>query len=96
MKELEDRARLSLHRVGPNPASGEVEIGFRIQEAGRVRGELFDVRGRRVLSLFDREFAAGEHVSVIPLPSAELAAGSYFVTLTGAGLQRTARLVVVN
>ena len=49
-------------RGAPNPFIGRTELSFRLAEASDVRLHVFDVAGRRVLSLVDRRLAAGEHI----------------------------------
>jgi len=51
--------RLSAAR--PNPFRGGTSIPFRISEAGDVRIDILDVRGRLVRELVRSEMAAGEH-----------------------------------
>jgi len=69
--------------LGPGPA-----IAFELAEAGEVRAEVFDLQGRRLVSLAERRFARGAHV----LPwdgrdagGARLARGLYFVRLAAGG-----------
>lgn len=51
----------NLHPVRPNPASKSTAVGFTLAEAGRARVDVFDVRGRRVATLVDRELGRGSH-----------------------------------
>lgn len=52
----------SLSQNYPNPFNPRTSIRFSIAEAGRVNISVFDIRGRLVATLADREFPAGEHV----------------------------------
>ena len=47
--------------VGPNPGSGPVRIGFRLQDAAKIEIEVFDIRGRRVASVGRGAWPAGAH-----------------------------------
>ncbi len=44
-----------------NPATRELVIDFKLEARGLVTAELFDIQGRRVKKVFQREFAAGDH-----------------------------------
>lgn len=45
----------------PNPFNPRTEISFDLARAGKVRLDIFDVRGRRVVMLADEGFEAGRH-----------------------------------
>lgn len=47
--------------VVPNPVGDVMRIRLRLPDPGRVLLELFDVRGRLVAQLCDRELVAGDH-----------------------------------
>jgi hypothetical protein len=69
--------------IGPGPA-----IAFELAEGGGVRAEVFDLQGRRLVTLADRRFAAGAHV--LPWDGRDaaggrLARGLYFVRLAAGG-----------
>jgi glucose/arabinose dehydrogenase len=52
--------RLTL-AAAPNPARGQVELGFDLPTAGRVRIGIYDLSGRRIATLADEWRAAGRH-----------------------------------
>jgi hypothetical protein len=84
--------------VRPNPASERATFSLHLPKPGPARVELFDVRGRRVARLFDRE-AVGD-VEVRWDGRAErgerAAAGVYFAKLTADRVAVTRRLVWVR
>jgi hypothetical protein len=45
----------------PNPTSAGSRLGFELPRAGRVRIDLFDVRGHRIKTLVDHDFPAGRY-----------------------------------
>ncbi len=47
----------------PNPFTAAVSVGFRLNRGAHVRVDVFDVAGRRVRTLLDRELAAGDQVA---------------------------------
>jgi hypothetical protein len=53
--------RIELMQNYPNPFNSETIISFALPTATRVTLEVFDVLGRRVTMLADRNFAAGRH-----------------------------------
>jgi glucose/arabinose dehydrogenase len=52
--------RLAL-AAAPNPARGQVELGFDLPSAGRVRIGVYDLSGRRIATLADEWRGAGRH-----------------------------------
>lgn len=81
---LPDGHRLSLH-VSPNPVRDRALIDLATPAAGDARVEMFDVSGRKVLSIHDGALAAGR--SQWSIDARALAQGVYFVAgRTEAGL----------
>ena len=85
---------LALSAPAPNPTSGPAQIAFAVPEAGLVRLAVYDVRGRRVVVLEDRDLAAGRYEAT--LDGAALAAGVYAVRLEAGGEVVTQRVAVVR
>jgi hypothetical protein len=54
-------APAALLRAAPNPAAGPVELSYRVPADGWVKLEVFDVRGRQIRTLVDRNLRNGEH-----------------------------------
>ena len=48
-------------RISPNPSGGPFTLDFAVPRDGRVSLELFDVAGRRVRTLVDRNLREGGH-----------------------------------
>ena len=53
-------SRLTL-AAAPNPARGQVDLGFDLPSAGRVRIGVYDLSGRRIATLVDEWRTAGRH-----------------------------------
>jgi len=87
-------ATLSLDSPAPNPAVGIGRVTFALPAPAHVRIALFDLQGREVASVLDREMPAGRHYASLPVAS--LAPGLYYVRLQAAGVVATRRLVVVR
>ncbi len=47
--------------VGPNPARGNVRLGYTLARAGRVKVGVYDVAGRLIYVAYDGWASAGEH-----------------------------------
>lgn len=92
-RELLDSERPTLHPSWPNPSHGETSFSFSLPEAANVRLEVFDLLGRRVQCLVEREMAPGDHHLRTSL--AELPAGTYVYRLR-AGDYETSRALVVH
>ena len=93
------RPEVRVLQAVPNPFRGRTAIRFRAPQAGAVRVEVFDLVGRRVRTLLDREVEAGwKEVwwagldeSGVSLPS-----GAYLVRLSGFGRVETTRLTLMR
>lgn len=83
----------------PNPAHGRTAIRFRAPAAGEVRLEVFDLTGRRVRLLLERQVEpgwkdvwwAGHDDAGAALPS-----GTYLVRLSGFGRAETCRVSILR
>lgn len=79
----------------PNPATEATQLRVTVREAQTLRIRLYDTLGRAVAQPLDAEVPALQAQRIV-LPVAELASGTYFVRVDGAGFQMTRRLVVVR
>lgn len=91
-------SRLTLTAV-PNPARGQVDLGFDLPIAGRARVAVYDLAGRRVATLSDLRRDAGHHAltwngrdeSGHPVQN-----GVYLVRLEAGGEVVTARITRID
>ena len=84
----------------PNPTNTATDVRFDIAERGRARVAVFDLTGRRVALLVDRQLEPGHH-SVLwrgtDVAGAKVGPGVYFVRMIGPrGQLSTERLGVVR
>ena len=83
----------------PNPFNPSTRIPFELTHGGRVTLSIFDVAGRRVRDLVDRDFPAGAHAADwdgrddAGLPAAS---GVYFYRMQSGSLTETRRMVLVK
>ena len=90
--------RTALRQNVPNPFNPSTRIPFAISQAGRVTLTVYDVRGRRVATLVDRDLPAGEHhVDWQGKDGAghDIASGVYFCRLDAPGARHAARKMVL-
>jgi probable HAF family extracellular repeat protein len=82
-------------RVTPNPARSDLVLSFMLPQAAPVRLSIFDVSGRRLVTVLDRNVAAGTH-AINWRTDAAPASGVYYAKLESAGRTRVERFVVVR
>jgi PKD repeat protein len=87
-------SEFSLAQNRPNPVTGGTSISFALPEADHVTLEVYDVTGRRVLTLVDETMPAGAH-SVDVAPRA-LTPGMYFYRLAAGGESAQRKMVVLE
>jgi hypothetical protein len=88
-------AALALAQSAPNPARTTAIIHFTLPAAGPVTLEVFDVQGRRVATLLDRQLhAPGSHDVLVRAD--QWGSGAYFYRLEAAGRSATRKMIVVE
>jgi hypothetical protein len=89
----------ALGAVYPNPFNPTTRIAFDLSAAGRVEIAIYDVSGRLVSTLVDREMQAGRHEAFWngrTAGGAQAASGIYFCTLRAAGVTQTKKVVLMR
>ena len=84
----------ALSAAYPNPFADRAAFTLRLDDAQRVRVELFDVRGRRVALLHDGPLAASEHR--FEVDGSGLAAGTYLYVVSGERFRDEGRMTLVR
>ena len=88
-----------IRSVYPNPFNPTTRIVFDVVAAGRVGLSIYDVSGRRVASLVDRDLGAGRHEVIWNGRTDEGAvasSGIYFCKLSAVGLVETRKIVLLR
>jgi hypothetical protein len=88
-----------LHQNYPNPFNPSTSITFRLTAPARVDLSIYDLRGRRVISIVDKVLPAGEHRFVWDGKDEnreKVGSGSYFYRLLANEETITRRMVVVK
>lgn len=89
------RPSLTVGTPYPNPSAGRATVAVRAGDAGALRVELYDVRGRRLSVLHDGPVAAGATLS-LALDGERLPSGRYLVRATAGDAVETAFATVVR
>ena len=85
------------YRLGqnyPNPFNPNTTIEYNIAKSGRVKIELFDISGKKILDIVDEIEKAGNKKINVNL--GHLASGIYFYTLTFNNLKATKKMLMVR
>jgi hypothetical protein len=86
--------RFGLGQNFPNPFNPVTTFRLAVPRAARVTVTLYDVAGRVVRELADREFEPGYHE--IPLRADGLASGVYFCRMSTEGYNETRKLLLLK
>lgn len=90
---------LTATQPSPNPFVESTRISFEMSTGGRVCAGLYDIRGRRVVSLLEREMPGGYYDIILDATSPELAgtgAGVYFLKLEAGDKSLTRKVVMAR
>jgi len=87
----------------PNPVTSATQIRFQIPPAAAGKGttpvriDLFDLQGRLVKTVLDREMDQGEYqVNLGPAEIGDLSNGVYFYSLTAGNQKKTMKLMLLH
>ncbi len=78
----------------PNPFNASTTVHFTLAEAGSVRLDLADTRGRIVLSLLSQNMEPGVHA--VRFDAGGLPSGVYFFVLKAEGLKRFRKILLMR
>ncbi|HSW56609.1 MAG TPA: T9SS type A sorting domain-containing protein [Ignavibacteriaceae bacterium] len=84
----------ALRQNYPNPFNSSTIIKYRIPKEERVKLNLYNILGEKILTLFEGEQEAGEHQ--ISLSSDELPSGIYFYSLEAASTRLIKKLTIIK
>lgn len=82
----------TLRQNFPNPFNPETTVPFSLRAGARVTLKIYDLLGRKVAELADRDFEAGEHF--VRWNAAGMPSGVYFTRLTANGVSETGKMVL--
>ena len=93
--EIRLKKRYAVEPPYPNPARQQAQLPVTVKAGQRVTVEVYDLLGRRVHVVRDRELR-GQETKLISLPVRTLSSGAYFVRVRGKQFATTQRLMVVH
>jgi hypothetical protein len=85
---------IKLGQSQPNPAGAETSIQYELQNNANVTFEMYDVTGKKVLSMNEGAQNKGKHT--INLTTEKLASGTYYYSLKADNNRITKKLVVAK
>ena len=88
-----------LHAPQPNPFNPRVEVRFALAEAGPTELAVYDLRGRRVVTLHRGTLSAGHHSRIwhgVDQAGSRVSSGVYFVQLSTETQTFTQRMTLVR
>ena len=80
----------ALYQSRPNPAGKVATIAFNLAAAGHTTLEVFDITGRKVVTLADESLPEGEHTRTV----SGIASGVYLYMLHSGDFTATKKMVV--
>ncbi len=80
----------ALYQSRPNPARETATIAFNLAEAGHTTLEVFDITGRKVMTLADESLPEGEHSRTV----SGIASGVYLYRLQSGDFTATKKMVI--
>ena len=92
-------SQVSLAQNRPNPFDASTSMRFALPTRNEVSLSVFDITGRRVQSLLEGTFEAGEYTvdwDGRDFEGAKVAAGIYFYRLEGENFEQTRKMVVLR
>jgi len=85
---------ISLLQNYPNPFNPTTTIPFHLNKSGKISLKIYDLLGRKVLDLLNKNFSAGNHSIKVDMNS--LTSGTYFYQLKAGNSVQTKRLVLLR
>ncbi len=87
-------ASFALHECYPNPFNPATIISYQLPAKNRVSLRIYDLQGREVANLLEREQSAGSHS--VTWDASNFPSGVYFARLTAGEFVRTRRMLLLK
>ena len=89
----------ALHQNYPNPFNPETTISYSVKESGRVRLEVYNIKGQRVKTLVDADHSTGHYRLVFNARDRggrSLGSGVYLLRMIAPGYRKSTRMVLMQ
>jgi hypothetical protein len=83
----------------PNPFNPSTTIRYTLPQSGDLKLTVFDIKGRKVVDLFNGHQKAGDHKltwHAVDANGGQLASGVYILHMTGDGFSQTGKLMLLK
>ena len=83
----------------PNPFNPETTISYSVKEAGRVKLEVYNVKGQLVKTLVNEDQATGHYKLVFNAKDGRgrsISSGVYLLKMTAPGYQKTSKMILMQ
>ncbi len=83
----------------PNPFNPVTTISYSVKEAGRVKLEIYNIKGQKVRSLVDENHAAGHYKQVFDARDnrgRSLSSGVYLIRMIAPGYQKVSKMMLMQ
>jgi hypothetical protein len=83
----------------PNPFNPETTISYSVKEPGRVRLEVFNIKGQKVKTLVDEDRATGHYKLIFNAKDTRgrsLSSGVYLLRMSAPGYQKTSKMIFMK
>jgi hypothetical protein len=94
MKELP--AAYVLRQNYPNPFNPETYIEFELPEAAKVTLEVFDILGRKIVTLLNEKKEAGAYKAIFRASDYNLTSGIYFYRIRANSFIKTNKMILIK
>ncbi|KPK62716.1 hypothetical protein AMJ83_10100, partial [candidate division WOR_3 bacterium SM23_42] len=91
------QSSITLSPVFPNPSRGDFSYSINLLEATRAKVSIFDITGRLVENLLDKDLAAGSHDLNWRAGSGKnLASGVYYLRVDADEIQQSRKFIILE
>ncbi len=93
-EELSSASEFKLHQNYPNPFNPTTKISYRLPVSGDVKLEVFDITGRLVSTIVNKEMTAGTYTHTFD--ASAFASGVYIYRLQASGFTQVKKMLLIK
>lgn len=83
----------------PNPFNPETTISYSVKEPGRVKLEIYNIKGQKVRTLVDSDHATGHYTRLFNARDdrgRNISSGVYLIRMSAPGYRKTAKMILMQ